>query len=222
MSDMKERFVCALVGAYAEAVTHKEKDSGLYPPLASEEDLEKRRLGLFEERLVSFEKFCKELLEKPKENPRYYSQEYTTPVVPHVIPATLLFVRKPDELARCVRRLYYKKAEASQDFALMYATVLVEILEGKSSQVAVDFACRYQMGGGIFTELEFSCAWILKVLNPGFRMHETDGQGYAGALIGAHRESFVLPWLPVGWRRVEKLALELYDASQKVTIGKYS
>ena len=219
---MKERFVCALVGAYAEASAFKENDVGLFPPLASLEDLKKRRLGLLEERLVSFERFCGELLAKPKENPRYYSESSATPIISQIIPASLLLVRKPDELARFVRRLYYKKAEASQDFVLLYVSVLAEILGGKTPEVAVDFACRYQLGGGVFTELEDSRKWMLRTLQSPFCVANTDGSGYSGALIGAHMETFVLPWLPIGWRRVEKLALRLYEASQHVVVGKYN
>lgn len=222
MSEMKERFVCALVGAYAEAVGHRVKDSELFPPLASPEDLEKRRLSLLEDRLVSFEKFCKELLSKPKENPCYYSHGFATPLIAHIIPASLLFVRKPDELSRFIRRLYYDKAEASQDFALLYATVLVEILGGKTPEVAVDFACRYQSGGAIFTELETARGWILRTLQSAFCVKKVDGSGYSGALVGAHMETFVLPLLPIGWRRMEKLALRLYEASQHVVVGKYT
>lgn len=222
MSEMKERFVCALVGAYAEAVAYEEKDSALFPPLACAEDLKKRHHDLLEEKLLSFEKFCKELLDKPKENPRYYSHGFATPIVAHVIPAVLLFVRKPDELSRFIRRLYYDKTEASQDFALLYGTVLVEILEGKSPEVAVDFACRYQLGGGVFTELQAPRDWILKTLKSGFCVRNTDGSGYSGALVGAHIEDFVLPLLPLGWRRMEKLALRLYEASQHVVVGKYT
>lgn len=218
---MEVRFVCALVGAYAEAVTFKERDVGLFPPLAGVVELEKRRLGLLEERLVSFERFCKELLEKPKENPRYYSEISATPIVSQIIPATLLFIRKPDELSRFIRRMYYKKAEASQDFALLYASVLVGILEGKTPEVAVDFACRYQLGGGVFTELEDSRKWMLRTLKSPFCVTNTDGSGYSGALVGAHVETFVLPMVPIGWRRMEKLALHLYEASQHVVVGKY-
>lgn len=222
MSEMKERFVCALVGAYAEATAYKEKDSSLFPLLSTSEDLAKRHQDLLEERLVSFERFCGELLGKPKENPRHYSYSSITPIVAHVIPAVLLFVRKPDELSRFIRRLYRDKTEASHDFALLYGTVLVGILEGKSPEVAVDFACRYQLGGGVFTELQAPRDWILKTLKSGFCVRNTDGSGYSGALVGAHIENFVLPLLPLGWRRMEKLALRLYEASQHVVVGKYT
>ena len=218
---MKERFVCALVGAYAEASAFKENDVGLFPPLAGAGELEKRRLDLLEERLTSLERFCEELLEKPKENPRYYSGSSATPIISQVIPATLLFVRKPDELMRFVGRLYYERTEASHNFALLYATVLVGILEGNKPGIAVDFAVRYLIGGRVFSGLEVPRDWILKTLSSPFKVGETDGSGYTGSLIGAHMETFVLPMLPIGWRRMEKLAFRLYEASQHVVVGEY-
>ena len=221
MVELQDRFACALMGACLEAVSYKEMETGLFPPLASAEDLEKRRLELQDERLVSLEGFCKQLLKNPDKDPRYFEEGIATPLISPIIPAALLFARKPDSLSRFIRRLYYEKAEASHDFALVYTTTLVEILYGKSPQYAVDFAVRTHQGGGTFSDLKTVQAWVLRVFATPLVEIDAGGVGYIGALMGAHSDMFAIQALPTGWRRIESLAQALYEASQYVEVGKY-